>query len=301
MTTYNCPVCVLGANSRLARAFSRHVSGVLPLRKIARSAPQSGPEEDAIYGDFRSLGPKAFEGCRTVINFVGVTSGPLDEVNVDMPAAAARAAREAGIYHFVQISSLSVYGGAEEISFGLEPAPVSPYGASKLRADRALLEIAGGDLGLTILRAPTFYGAAGGGGKIALLARFMARAGFFLAPRPLPRRSVLHVENGAAALLHIVREGPMGLRFAADHEPFDLAALARAVESAHGRKVRLFSVPAGVLARLKRLAPGLYDSLFRSSLIVPNDLITNEISLPVTLENGLKALVADLALNGAAK
>lgn len=306
MTIDDRPVCILGANSRLARVFSYSMTGRFPLRKIAGAAPATGPEEGAFYGDFRTLGPKAFEGCRAVVNFIGITSGQLEEVNVAIPVDAAKAARQAGVPHFVQISSFAVYGGAETISFDVEPTPKGPYGASKLRADRALMDVTGGNLGLTIMRAPAFYGGPGGGGKIAILARFMAQVGFFPVPHPLPQRSVLNVRNGAAALAHILETKALGLQFAADHEPFDFAALASAVEAARGSRVRLFEIPASVLRPLGWLAPELYDSLFRSSLIARKDLVTREILLPVTLEDGLRALItnmasADRALNEATK
>jgi UDP-glucose 4-epimerase len=286
------PVLLLGANSRLAGVFAHEKGSAFALRKVARIAPGER-EENAFYGDYRCLELPLFEGCRAVINFTGVASGPLEEVNVGISIAAARVARAAGVPHFVQISSLSVYGGAEHIGLNTTENPKSAYGASKLCADRELAAFATDDFGVTILRVPVLYGAHSSG-KIGALARFMVRTGFFPAPRPLPRRSVLHVVNAVEALAHVVETRPLGIRLAADHDPFDLVALAAAVGAAHGRAVRLIEVPSFAFQPAAYFTPVLYNSLFRSSLIEPNDSLTKEISLPVTLEIGLNALVERL-------
>lgn len=103
-------------------------------------------------------------------------------VNAEGTRRIAAAARKAGASRLISASSAAVYGTPAELPLTeTSPcAPESPYGASKLAAESALLaELADGAVDLAILRFSNVYGprqsAGGEGGVIAsLLARVAA-------------------------------------------------------------------------------------------------------------------------------
>ena len=233
----------------------------------------------------------------SVVNCVGTPLGDaanLAVVNVDIAVEAARRARDAGVRQFIQVSSLSVYGGATAIDAATRVAPVSDYGRSKAIADDALLAHASLDFAVIVLRVPALYGP-GAAGKFGQLARIMTALGVFPVFRPLARRSVLHLDNAAAAIAALLVEPKSsGVRFATDHEVFTLDTLAAAVTAVNGKDVRLVTLPRAAAALMRRAAPGAFASLYMDSLVAPETALTTRLPLPMTLAAGLAAmLVAD--------
>ncbi len=79
--------------------------------------------------------------------------------NVDSTRALVEAALSVGVRRLVYASSSSVYGEAAPPFAETRPtAPVSPYGRTKLEAERICLDASGGDLEAVALRYFTVYG-----------------------------------------------------------------------------------------------------------------------------------------------
>ena len=82
-------------------------------------------------------------------------------VNLDGDAPLARAAKEAGAERFLFASSCSLYGaaGAHAVTEDADLNPVTPYGESKIAAERGLSRLADDAFSPTYLRIATAYGA----------------------------------------------------------------------------------------------------------------------------------------------
>jgi nucleoside-diphosphate-sugar epimerase len=118
--------------------------------------------------DIRDIGSADLRGFDAVVHLAGLSNDPLgnyrteltDEINHRAAAALATAARKAGVRRFVFASSCSNYGAAgsdfltEQAAFN----PVTPYGRSKIDAERAIARLADESFCPTYLRASTVYG-----------------------------------------------------------------------------------------------------------------------------------------------
>ena len=121
------------------------------------------------FGDVRSIPPQALEGVDAVVHLAAISNDPMgnayervtEDINHRGTLAVARAAREAGVRHFVFASSCSVYGFAED-GARTETSSVNPltaYARSKIASENDLAELASEDFIVTCLRFATACGA----------------------------------------------------------------------------------------------------------------------------------------------
>lgn len=154
---------------RLLRRLQREDAAVRVLLR-PESDGSSLPEGVALYrgsfSDASSLN-KAVAGVDRIIHLAGVTKA-VDEAAYDAgnvaPVEAVLAAVHRcnpGLKRFLLVSSLAAAGPAAEGAVGVAesdtPRPVSAYGRSKLRGERAAMA-ASGEVPVTIVRPPAVYG-----------------------------------------------------------------------------------------------------------------------------------------------
>lgn len=179
--------------------------------------------------------------------------------NTEATLRLARLAAAAGVRRFIFISSIKVNG--EETAPGRcfaphdAPAPVDPYGQSKLEAEqglRALAETAG--LEVVVVRPALIYGP-GAKGNLALLRRLLRW------PLPLPlgrvrnRRSLLALANLTDFLELAVRhpDAP-GRTFLLADVTWSTPELLRVMAAAAGRRQWLLPVPVSWLYAVAHVA-----------------------------------------------
>lgn len=180
---------------------------------------------------------------------------PLSEfrrVNVDGTVRLAREAAAAGVRRLVFVSSIKVNG--ESTSPGRpftasdEPAPVDPYGISKLEAERALRTVASETgLEVVVVRPVLVYGA-GVKGNMAAMMRWLVRG----LPLPLGavrnRRSLVALDNLVGLLLTAARHprAPGGTFLVSDGDDVSTTSLLERMSRALGVRPRLIPFPAAL-------------------------------------------------------
>lgn len=229
-----------------------------------------------------------------------LSAGTLAEfrkVNVEGTLNLARQAAEAGVKRFVFISSIKVNGEGTE--FGKPytaddaPAPVDPYGISKLEAEQGLLGLASETgMEITIIRPVLVYGP-GVKGNFASMINLVEKG----IPLPLGaihnQRSLVGIDNLVDLIIRCIDHPAAANQvfLAADGEDLSTTELLRIVAKAIERPSRLIPVPAPVLqfgATLlgrKAMAQRLLGSL-QVDILKTRELL--DWTPPVSVDEGLK-------------
>lgn len=189
-----------------------------------------------------------------------------EEVNVAWTRRLAEAAFGCGVKRFVFVSSIGAVGVSTEpnrpLSETTECRPVTPYGRSKLAAERDLRAIAqryGAEW--VAVRPPLVYGK-GAPGNMARMASWVAKG----VPLPLAgidnARSLIHVDNLSRILVASIEHPDAAghIFHVRDAQDYSTPQILRNVARNVGRPARLYRLPAGLL-RLLAAAAGQQRSL----------------------------------------
>jgi nucleoside-diphosphate-sugar epimerase len=130
--------------------------------------PERAAPEQTIRGDIRDVEAGDLEGFDAVVHLAALSNDPLGDlraevtydINFGASVRLAQRAKDAGVARFVFSSSCSLYGasGDDVLDEGAVFNPVTPYGESKVWAERDIVPLADDDFSPTFLRNATGYG-----------------------------------------------------------------------------------------------------------------------------------------------
>ncbi len=170
---------------------------------------------DSIDKDVRDAVAKDFRGFDGVVHLAALSNDPLGNLNPALTFAinheaavhAARCAKAVGVPRFVFSSSCSNYGAAGDDMIDETGAlnPITPYGESKVMAERDLVELADREFCVVNLRSATAYGVSP---RLRfdlvlnnLVAYAYATGEVFLKSDGTPWRPIVHIEDISRAFL----------------------------------------------------------------------------------------------------
>lgn len=140
------------------------------------------------------------------------------EVNRDLAYNVAKRAKEAGVKHFVYMSSMSVYGldvSKTPLTIDSPTKPVTNYGKSKLEAEQKLSELADDNFVISYLRPPMVYGE-GAPGNLEKLFKLVRKVHLF--PTIKNQRSSISIENLYKGVEKVINEQHYGVVILQDSE-----------------------------------------------------------------------------------
>lgn len=239
-----------------------------------------------------------FEGHEVVLHLAGIAhrmdmpSGQLYyDVNHKMTIELARRAKEAGVSHFIFMSSIKVYGNdLQYIEENTSCVPDDDYGKSKYLAENELKQLETPDFAVTILRIPVVYGA-GVKGNIEKVISLCQKG----VPIPLGnianRRSMIYVGNLIKYLHFLIENRQTGVFIPTDANPISTSDLVGGLLNSFGKSKQLWPFPKFMYPLVKLIRPGLYQRLFCSFEVDSSFYEALQFQMPYGLSDGIAEMV----------
>ena len=185
-------------------------------------------------------------------------------INVDQTIKLAKKAKEAGVKHFIFLSTVKVYGEESKSAYfeDSQTKPNDNYSASKLEAENLLSNFKCDNFKISVLRSPLIYG---NGVKANFLSLIdLVKKTPFLPFKDIKnKRSIVFVGNVCFFLHKIISLKKQGVFISKDDESLSTSELILMIGETLNRKIFLVKIPF-FEKLLKVFKPSFHDRLYGS-------------------------------------
>jgi nucleoside-diphosphate-sugar epimerase len=261
-------ILVVGASGFIGGSLVARLSGRARIRALQRRASRGAWEESVCADIAEGVPEAATAGVDTVFHLAARThaldarTGDEDlyrRVNVDGTRALLEASKQSGVRRFVFVSSVKAMGegGDAVIDESATPRPTTAYGRTKLEAERLVLE--GGFVPEPVVLRPTLVYGPGVKGNIAAMMAAIESGRFPPPPRLDNRRSLVHVDDVAAAAVLAAESARAIARvfIVTGARPYSTREMYESMCRALGRSVPRWGVPAELFRGLAAVGDAL--------------------------------------------
>jgi UDP-glucose 4-epimerase len=208
-------------------------------------------------------------------------------INVEYPVKLAKLAKEKNVKQFVFISTIAVYGEGKE---NTNCNPITPYGKSKLEAEKQLLELNDGNFIVSIIRPPMVYGK-NAPGNIDSLVKLVNKVSIIPLGGIKNKRSFISIQNLCHIIENVIVHQKTGVFLASDDEPLSTTKLIQLIAKNLEKKIYLLKIPF-FKELLKLVKPSFHKRLYEC-LEVDNSITRKKLNLknPYTVEEGISLMI----------
>ena len=188
--------------------------------------------------------------------------------NVQKTVDIAQKAKICGVRQFIFVSTIAVYGENENLIAEKNTLnPATPYGKSKLDAEKKIQSLEDENFVVSIIRPPLVYGE-NAPGNIKSLLSIVKKIPILPFNKIHNRRSFVYIGNLCDMIDRVIETRMGGIFLAADDEPVSTTKFIEMISRAMGKKTILIKIPFFETV-LKLLKPFIHKKLY-GDLIVDN-------------------------------
>lgn len=290
-------ILIIGGDSFIASKFIAKNKGVFNIDVISRK--KTNFVHEIVMDDFFKIDDSSFKYIDVVINFAAIVHQPkvrddelYNRINCELPIFIAKQAKVNGVKHFIQMSTIAVYGNVVNIDKETIEAPMNLYGVSKLNADNALRKIASDSFVITCIRPPMVYGGGNAPGNMMRLIRFSQKKIFLPFKNINNQRDFINVHNLIDCFSSIIDNRLAGVLLPTDKCAISTKEIVELVCKHAKVKSRLVNLPSLFSVILKGLQPTIYNKVFGSLRVECN--IKEEFYSPkYTVSDGILEMIVN--------